>query len=172
MRESTAWKTLLEFDPDIQHAVGAIKKYGSPAEERLAKAFLSVKDKSLLPNMTAKISEDFERQELAKAERAKVIASAGSNNSAEPVEISPDHGYRSDAQARIVKDREKRSIAMMDDIEQNGMICRYTNKTVSDMSIYFGASRDDHGYAKLVYTDGTAELRSGQFFMACRKELE
>lgn len=53
-----AWKTLKEFDADIKAAVAQLAAFGPQAEKRLADAYLSVNDKSLLPSMVATIVEE------------------------------------------------------------------------------------------------------------------
>ncbi len=146
---SSAWKTLKEFDQDIAEAVQKLAPFGQNAEERLAKAYLAVSDKSLLPSMVAKITSD---EQSAKAETESKRAEALSKNSKEVLDK--------------LKAREAAAAATIEAIKSSGMM--FNGAKVASVKMYDGDDAHDYGFARIVYKDGRIELRAGSTFIAVR----
>jgi hypothetical protein len=149
---SPAWKTLKEFDEDVRTAAEQIAPLGLQAEERLASAFMAVSDKSLLGAMVSKISEDEERKR-ADIEAARIKKEE---------DIKKRTASLSDRQIELIADREQRARFTIDRIKDAGMV--YGGKRVKSAEIFYGEQPADQGWAKIVYEDGTAELRAGASF--------
>lgn len=144
---SQKWKTLREFDGDIQNAMKQIEKFGLPAEERLATAYLAVSDKQLLSSIVAKIVADEEQQA---AKREEVNAKRGKD--------------LSENARQMIADRESRAIKTIEEIKAAGMV--YNGKKVVSAELYNGQAVHEQGWAKIEYEDGSAELRAGSSFTA------
>jgi hypothetical protein len=138
----TAWKTLKEFDADVQDAAAKVERFGPQAEERLASAYMSVKDKGLLPSIVAKIVADEEKEAIAREEEKARRAIAMSERDKE-----------------ILADRESRAERTIGYIKEMGMV--YDGQKVVSAEMYYGATVADQGWAKIVYESGKEELRAG-----------
>ncbi len=149
--KSEAWVALKEFDADIQSAVASINGYGLQAEERLATAYLAVKDKDLLQAITKKIADDEEASRKSSEERASMREASLTAR-----------------QKDLIADRESRARYTIDRIKSAGMI--YNGKKVTSAELYYGDLPSDQGWAKIVYEDGSAELRAGTSFTAIGNE--
>lgn len=141
-RDNPAWKTLKEFDADIQEAVAKLVGFGPQAEERLASAYLSVNDKGLLPSIVAKISADEEKNAVAHEEEKARRAVAMSQRDKE-----------------LLADRERKAEHTIGLIKEAGMV--YDGRKVVSADMYYGATAADQGWVKIVYEDGRTELRAG-----------
>jgi hypothetical protein len=145
--DSQKWKTLREFDGDIQNAMKKIEKFGLPAEERLATAYLAVSDKQLLDSIVTKIIAD-EEQQAAKWEEQK----------------TKRHTSLSENAKQMISDRESRAIKTIAEIKAAGMM--YNGKNVVSVEMYNGEAVHDQGWAMIQYEDGSKELRAGTSFTA------
>jgi hypothetical protein len=145
-RENPAWKTLVEFDADIQEAVAKLLAFGQHAEERLAAAYLSVNDKGLLPSIVTKIVADEEQRAItladAKAKRAEAM---------------------SEREKELLAERERKAEHTIHHIREMGMV--YGGRRVLSAEMYYGATVADQGWAKIAYEDGRVELRAGSAWM-------
>jgi hypothetical protein len=146
---SQAWKTLKEFDIEIRQAAEALSPFGVDAEERLAKAYLAVSDKALLPSMVAKIADD---EEKVKADKTDQRAKALAKNS-------------SDALEKLTL-REQAAAQTIQSVKANGMV--FNGRRVTSAEMYDGDDAHDFGFARLAYADGGVELRAGATFILVR----
>lgn len=142
---SPAWKTLREFDADIQAAVARLEPFGVKAEERLATAYLAVSDKGLLPSIVAKIAADEEAKASVREEEKTW------------------HGQElSERQKEMLAEREKNAEQTIRLIKSNGML--YHGRKVESAEMYYGPTLAEKGWAKVIYEDGRVELRAGMSF--------
>jgi hypothetical protein len=143
--DSPAWKALKEFDADIRDAARRIIPFGVQAEERLASAYMALNDKKLLESIMLKITQDEEK-------RLKDIDE----------ETKKYNASLTDRQRELVLDRRQRAQFTIDRIKEAGMV--YGGKQVLSAELFDGERPADQGWAKIVYEDGTAELRAGSSF--------
>lgn len=144
--DNPAWKTLKEFDADIQQALAKLSGFGPKAEERLASAYLFVNDKGLLPSIVAKINADEEQNAIAREEEKARRAAEMSARERE-----------------LLADRERKSEYTISRIKEVGMMHR--GKKVVSAEMYYGETAADQGWAKIVYEDGKVELWAGSSWM-------
>lgn len=143
--DTAAWKALTEFDEEVKRAVQNISGFGRSAEERLATAYLAVKDKNLLPAIVGKIIAD---ESDAGSKRAEQKARAAQQRTTE-------------ASSRLER-REKLALETIEEIKKAGMT--YNGKKVISAALNETNVDAELGWAKIVYVDGSAELRSGTNF--------
>ena len=145
-RDNPAWKTLKEFDADIQGAIAQLSDFGPQAEERLASAYLSVSDKGLLPSIVSKIAAEEEQGAIAREEEKARCAVA-----------------MSERERELLAERERRAQYTIHLIKEAGMV--YDGRKVISAEMYYGAAAADQGWAKILYEDGRTELRAGSSWM-------
>jgi hypothetical protein len=71
------WDALVEFDEDIRNAAETVRPYGQEFVDRLADRYLSLNDKSYLPNILTKLAAESERAVIAKNKLADFNSLAG-----------------------------------------------------------------------------------------------
>lgn len=143
---TAAWKTLKEFDADIREALGHLQPFGSQAEERLATAYLSINDKSLLPSIVSKIVSD-EEQAIARREEQKAHSLAAA----------------SERDRELIAQRESRARETIRLIRDQGMT--YEGRKVASVDMHSTDNPSEQGWAKIVFEDGRSELRAGSSFL-------
>lgn len=142
------WRLLKEIDSDIAFAAHEVSNLSAGYEDALAEKYILLGDKKYLTPIVESIKK-YHKQQQERMEREKEnydLALSGSRR-----------------QALI--ERRRRSEETIERIKNNGMVCQETGKEVSSAVMYYGKSIDDHEYALVIYRDGSAELRSGQYFM-------
>lgn len=66
------WDALIQFDPEIARAAEALKPHGEQYVHQLAEGYLTLNDKSYLPNIVQKVTETVDADiAAAKAEEAR-----------------------------------------------------------------------------------------------------
>jgi len=136
------WKALKEFDVDIQNAAATLSSFGQEAENRLAAAYLAVDDKGLLPAIVAKIAADEKIiSEKREAERERTA------------------NELSEKDREVLEFRALRAQETISEIRESGMMLN--GKKVVSAEIYDTDVRHEQGYAKVVFADGSIELRAG-----------
>lgn len=141
------WETLKEVDLDIARAAAEVSALSSTYDAKLAEKFQTLNDKGYLPALVEGIKAEHKKKEEAKA---AAVQSA---------EVEMDDRKKAARQAR-----EERAKSMIAEIEHDGMFSKRDGKHVISMEMYYGKDIDLHGHAKLVFDDGKAVLRAGDYF--------
>lgn len=149
------WQVLKGVDPDIAAASAEVSAMAPELDDVLAERYLVLNDKTYLSALVSTIvKENAERIEAERLAKEKAQAAMSEQQKAQ-------------MEARIA-----RSQATIEEIKNNGMFNTRNRKRVVSAEMYFGSESYNHGYAKIVYEDGTAELRSGDSWGACTADLD
>jgi hypothetical protein len=149
------WSVLKEVDPEIAAASKEVVALASHYDDVLAEKYLVLGDKTYLSALVNGIKAEHDKRE-------KELENA----------LASETSEKAMAVRSRMAEREKRSLAMMAEIEASNMYCKYSRKRVRSMEIYRGLALPDHGFVKLAYEDGTYELRSGDSYFSISAEYK
>lgn len=148
------WQVLKGVDADIAAASAEVSAMSPELDDILAERYLVLNDKAYLAALVSTIKK--ENTERIEAERsAKEAAQAA----------------MSEKQRAQMETRKERSLATIENIKKAGMYNTLNRKKVVSAEMYYGDKPEYHGYAKVIYEDGTAEMRSGESWGYCDPKI-
>lgn len=139
------WAALLTVDADIAAAAEQVRPLGVSYVNELADTYLALNEKSYLPTIVSNI--------LEKAKRASEVKESEEEKLAKEM-------------AAKAENRREFSQAVLEQLRANGGVDELSRKPVDDATVYNGTVRQWIGGLKLMFRDGSIELRLGPHMRA------